>query len=722
MDYTKLFPLIDLLNGKASHNEWISSIFVLAVIVILLLSCIWARYAYWTSSKKIKVFKVALKGLNQDNLHEKRRDIRHVIEKSDKSCGLLWKEFDESLVLTVNPPSLRNSLDAEHFFSTQTLSRSLTENRLIAAVPGFLTAIGVIGTFLGLTIGLSGLIVGGGADTEELTKGIQVMISGAAVAFVTSVWGVATSLVFNVYEKLLERAVRGKIYDLQNQIDFLFPRITAEQSLVQITDYSKNTDEAIQVLAEKIGDTMQEAIGDIALTINAGLKEVLEGIMAPAIESLVSNANGSAQSALDGLMERFIERIGSAGDEQNEMMKSASQDVSSAVSGLSKELSSFVSDFKLQSNEVEKRISDNFFKIEEREKARSIQQEKQLNEILSRNQYSMSELAEREKTRSEQQEKQLNDSVESTQYLLNKLLEREEERSVQHEKQLKDIVASNQYAMKQLDEREQARVSQQERQLNELAARSQQLMNQLGLSLENQFENQNEIVKQQSTAFNSSLEGMQKVQSDLIGEVEKIIEMQKQSSQAVIDNISALEGKISSMVDGNKLAAESLKRASIEMTGSTNKLDLMAAKVQETTLTFAEINKEAADIMDSVTQAHKELIDKASTLTDAFSETQNNMMAVTKDLKDAALYAESGLKAVDQNMNKFIDDMSAQVELLEAQAANLLEEFAKRVSDQTRQRMSEWNEQTNQYSESMVRVVNTINSVVSEIDSKVGVN
>ena len=49
---------------------------------------------------------------------------------------------------------LFNTLDASHFFNHYSLARGLTDNRLLTAVPSFLTAIGVIGTFAGLQIGL----------------------------------------------------------------------------------------------------------------------------------------------------------------------------------------------------------------------------------------------------------------------------------------------------------------------------------------------------------------------------------------------------------------------------------------------------------------------------------------------------------------------------------------------------------------------------------------
>jgi hypothetical protein len=635
MDVTQLFPLIGLLNGEGGSNQWISTIFVLIVLISLIGFCVWAYNSFQQSCKKVSGIRNALAGLSADSLNEKRRDIHNSIKQNDEESGQLWREFDESLVTSDQAPFLRNTLDAEHFFSTHTLSRGLTENRLIAAVPGFLTAVGVIGTFLGLTLGLSGLNIGGEADTGKLTAGIQTMISGASVAFITSVWGVATSLIFNVFEKLLERNIRGKIYELQNQIDYLYPRITAEQSLVQMVEYNKNTDEAIQVLAEKIGDKMQEAMNEVSTSINSSLKDALESIMAPAIESLVSNANGGAQTALDGLMERFLEKMGDAGSAQQEMMQSASSDVTAAVGGLSTELSGFVDGFKAQSTEMNKNLGDQFSKMDEREKERATHQEKQL---------------------------------------------------------------------------------------NDLAARSQQLMNQLGVSLETQFENQSTAAEQQKTAFSSSINGMQKTQTDLLTEVTQLIDTQKTTSMALMDNLAGLEGKLSNMADANEAAANSLNQASREMTGSTNQLGVMATKVQEATNNFADVNKEAIGIMESLTNAHESLLQKAQLISDTFSRSQDSMIGASTDLKDAAVYAESGLKAVDQNMNKFITDMTTQVENLEAQSAHLLEDFAQRVSEQTRHRMNEWNEQTNQYAASMERAINTINNVVSEIDSKIGVS
>jgi len=43
-----------------------------------------------------------------------------------------------------NETHLYNTFDAAYFFNATTLAKGVTDNRLVAAVPGFLTAIGVM--------------------------------------------------------------------------------------------------------------------------------------------------------------------------------------------------------------------------------------------------------------------------------------------------------------------------------------------------------------------------------------------------------------------------------------------------------------------------------------------------------------------------------------------------------------------------------------------------
>lgn len=257
----KLLPNFEVLwRGDLATPEAFSSAIVTFLLLVLGFFALKATYEYFSARRAIRFYRGLLKsaGLEVTSLGEfdpstlpgKRRDLLNEASKSS-SHGRLWREFDESLVMSPDGSRLSNTLDASHFFNTHTLARGLTENRLMAAVPGFLTAIGVIGTFAGLQMGLANLNLENSQEVAEIKAGIAAVTAGAAIAFMTSVWGVGTSVLFNFYEKFLERNVRGGIAKLQNEVDYLYPRIIAEQSLVSIADSSQRSFDSLQGLAEK---------------------------------------------------------------------------------------------------------------------------------------------------------------------------------------------------------------------------------------------------------------------------------------------------------------------------------------------------------------------------------------------------------------------------------------------------------------------------------------
>lgn len=335
--------------GDLTSAEGLSAAIVLVLICATALFAVLSFKNFVQANMHLRFYRKLLTGLEAGQLLEKRRDIFNVALKN-KRYGQLWKEFDESLVHLAHKERLCNTFDAEHFFNTHTIARGLTENRLLAAVPGFLTAIGVIGTFAGLQMGLSSLSANMGETPkiDELTVGIFGMIGGASIAFMTSVWGVFTSVLFNFYEKLLERNIRGAIASFQNRVDYLYPRITAEQSLANIDDSSRVSSEKLAELDEKIGHRLQEAMQQASTSIREGMEHSLNTILGPAIEKLVNNAHSGSEKALESLLERFMESVGGAGNAQKDMMQNASHEMKVATESMAVGLNNFVGNLESQ--------------------------------------------------------------------------------------------------------------------------------------------------------------------------------------------------------------------------------------------------------------------------------------------------------------------------------------------------------------------------------------
>lgn len=334
-----------MLNGTTNG---ISAWFWSFTCFIFLLSLFFLIKHYLNFIERNKALRSLLDGQSRETLAYSRREILQRAQKLNaNNIGHLWQEFDESLVLSSDKKQLFNSIDAEHFFNAKTLATGLTASRLLAATPSFLVAIGVLGTFVGLTIGLEGL-VGNTAEIETLKSGINKLISGAAVAFMTSVWGVTFSLLLNLCEKLFERKALNDIQDLQNRIDFLYPRLPAEQSLVHIAEYSKESKEALQELHERIGDRLQESINGMSEAMQNALTDTLNNIMGPAIQTLVHSTNQQSSQVMENLVSSFMEGMSSAGRVQGEQLEKVAADVNIAVSSMGERLEQLFSKLSSQ--------------------------------------------------------------------------------------------------------------------------------------------------------------------------------------------------------------------------------------------------------------------------------------------------------------------------------------------------------------------------------------
>lgn len=326
-----LLPTFSFDVLTSGSTAGLSTIFWLFMAVIFIVAAgLVCRHLKHFSSR-LNMLERLIQGQTLETLAESRRELKERAgQLTSKELGTLWIEFDESLVISTDHSRLFNTLDAEHFFNAKTLAPGLTGSRLLAATPSFLVAIGVLGTFIGLTVGLEGLTVQS-SDVEMLKSGIDQLISGAAVAFMTSVWGVAFSLLLNVIEKAVEHSVLKRISKLQHQIDALYPRLTAEHSLVQIAEDGKESRQALQELHERIGDRLQESINGMTEGFQSAIVEALASIMGPTMEKLVDITSQHSTDVLGKLMANFMDGMSSAGREQSQNMQSAAASVNAAV-------------------------------------------------------------------------------------------------------------------------------------------------------------------------------------------------------------------------------------------------------------------------------------------------------------------------------------------------------------------------------------------------------
>lgn len=357
LNISGLLPDFGTFSAYPNTAEQLSALFVAAIIFVTVFFLFVAILASLKAYVHTSWVRRLLKNETSKSILMNRQGLRNKAQKTRNSAGHLWKEFDETLIEAKvgEEIHLHNIYDADHFFNSATLARGITESRMLAAVPGFLTALGVIGTFVGLQLGLSGLNIGNDVAVQEMKAGLAHVISGAKIAFMTSVWGVTLSVLFNFIEKWLESFTRSHIHSLQVRIDELFPRFSAEVQLKKIAEDGVESREALQGMAERIGEKMQESLLEATSGIRQGLEASLEKIMAPAINKLVNETTDGSQKALEQLVEGFLDKFGEQGETQRKAMDDASKGVGEALSSMNQTLEGFIRNLDQNQNAAAER-------------------------------------------------------------------------------------------------------------------------------------------------------------------------------------------------------------------------------------------------------------------------------------------------------------------------------------------------------------------------------
>ncbi|MDO6705522.1 anti-phage ZorAB system protein ZorA [Photobacterium sp. 1_MG-2023] len=689
-DLSWLFPNFDAitsLNFIPTSGEELSALVVSLLIFISLSFAISYGYRYVEAYKRIHWLRDLLKGINRDNVLKQREYLYQSASEKSGSIGHLWLEFDETLVETRDQAGndcLRNTLDAGHFFNTHTLAKRVTENRLIAAVPGFLTAVGVIGTFVGLQIGLSGLELGQGVSIEQMKDGVGGVVNGAKVAFLTSVWGIGLSVFFNFGEKWLEQRIRNSIRTLESRIDHIFPRIRPEEQLKTIAEHGEESKEALQVLAEKIGEKMQEAMLSATEGIQTSLEKSLSDIMAPAINKLVDETAEGNQKALEGLLESFMDGFGKEGSEQRAALSQVSGQVNESVASMQTTMNDFVS--QLQKSQAESW---------EREKSMISDISLQVSKLVHQ---------------TEDIHQKLSSFVEEQVSGLSEQLDQRAELAARREKEL---VATIQQQVDELvtNSREQGKVLTQfvESQLSGLTN-----------VMEQREQRANEIEHLRNQKIEDQTNTVSKAVEQMLSSVEHSITRQVATSESLISQGQSLQSSIDTSVEANAKATEAMRESASELRISADQMRVLGSNIKEAGNKLSGAIKEAVDSTQDLASQNQVSSERMEAMRDQLTHDVAQFDQLAQKLSSMLDTAGSTFTELRASQSQYLDELKGHVDTLSNKMAKMLEDYAQQANGQTREHLKVWSESVTQYSEQMTGAVRSINSIVDSIEEKVG--
>lgn len=339
MKITSLLPsawspseaLSKLLRGSSlESSQGLSDLFILTTIflggaffigaVILTLRSCWRTIRYRYRLSGVTDYVAARESLGKDVRFPIFQEFNHHlvdVPKQDGSGGMI----------------LRRSVDAAEIFTDDRFAPGLSSNRIYQVLPSVLTGLGVLGTFVGLQLGIGGLDL---QDLKKLETSIVPLIRGCAVAFSTSVWGVGVSLIFSFLEKLLEGFAMGGVRKLQQRVDALVPRYVPEEAMADLARSSRSSEEMLKGLAVAIGEKMQEAIGRLGTEIKDAVVNATkegQGPLAEQSAQLLSSAItaelGKLKETVDGMGQRFTDDFSAVSNTLTQQMESFGPTVTS---------------------------------------------------------------------------------------------------------------------------------------------------------------------------------------------------------------------------------------------------------------------------------------------------------------------------------------------------------------------------------------------------------
>ena len=353
-----------LLPWQETSNDQISDVFVyiigsgfLLLLIYFSIRVIPRYFLIRSLANKVGQFE---RPAQPSILQELKEDFDHK-EKFTEA----WQEFSDSLITRQNDENQKivyKTDEASFFFSEDRLLGQYINLRFWSSIPAILVGFGILGTFVGL---VWGLIPFSGTDfqkTEEIKSAIEGLLSGVSTAFVTSVWGMVASLIFNGIEKLAIGGVNSEIANLQRSLDKTFTLTVTQQiafrqedELAQqtaalksfSTDLANDIKSAMAKGRQEILIELNKTVESFSTTILDQLKPILERLM-EAIEELRQHKEESSTEAIKELIEKFQESLSSSTVTQMEELAKTVGEASQGLKDLPNQISLMIASIQEQ--------------------------------------------------------------------------------------------------------------------------------------------------------------------------------------------------------------------------------------------------------------------------------------------------------------------------------------------------------------------------------------
>ena len=272
--------------------------------IIIALSLLFIGTVFSLTYKSYRYGRV-LKAINRTLSSESRHDSADLDQATLEKVGQTlqgsrlfshgWREFHETIVTdhsSTGETKFYNTRQAEEFFPEEQIVDASVSPSFFGAIPGILTSLGLLGTFVAILFGLSVVHVPSGVDAGKI-EGIDTFVNALSGKFLSSVIALALAILFTIFQNLTLNRAHNLYRGFCQGFDAVFPRRTAEEVLMQMNDS-----------IEQQATAFQHFNTDLAANFKAGVTEGLGPVLERIVEGLQS-ITGERDTNIETLLERL---------------------------------------------------------------------------------------------------------------------------------------------------------------------------------------------------------------------------------------------------------------------------------------------------------------------------------------------------------------------------------------------------------------------------------
>ena len=219
----------------------------------------------------------------------------------------------------------------------------LISKKMLDLIPDILTSLGILGTFIGLVVGLKDFEP---SNYEAMTASVSSLVDGIKVAFLTSIYGLSLSLVFSYALKSAYGSLMDRLAEFMDHFhNTVIPSAEAETRNIMV-NYQEEQTKAIQKMSEQFSEhlansfekvitpsfrKMNQSMDILTETMAKGQEEMLKGLL----NDFLSNMRENFQMEFDDFnqaLESMTQAQKEMTEATRELYKATETDLHSAFS------------------------------------------------------------------------------------------------------------------------------------------------------------------------------------------------------------------------------------------------------------------------------------------------------------------------------------------------------------------------------------------------------